>query len=121
MVMKVSGFAAHSATTDLAPWSFERRDPRPDDVAIDILFCGVCHSDIHNARNEWGGAIYPMVPGHEIIGRVSSVGAKVSRFKVGAPLRWGSRRVSEPCSGQLSEGTMFGSFNSLQGSFEAIS
>jgi len=83
MVMKVSGFAAHSATTDLAPWSFERRDPRPDDVAIDILFCGVCHSDIHNARNEWGGAIYPMVPGHEIIGRVSSVGAKVTRFKVG--------------------------------------
>ena len=62
---------------------FERRDPRPDDVVIDILYCGVCHSDIHQARNEWRNSIYPMVPGHEIIGRVSSVGAQVSQFKVG--------------------------------------
>ncbi len=83
MVMKVLGYAAHSAQEPLTPWSFERRNARPDDVVIDILYCGVCHSDIHNARNDWGGAIYPMVPGHEIIGRVASVGARVSRFKVG--------------------------------------
>ena len=83
MVMKVSGYAAHSAKEGLAPWRFERRDARADDVVIDILYCGVCHSDIHNARNDWGGAVYPMVPGHEIIGRVKSVGAKVTRFKAG--------------------------------------
>lgn len=83
MVMQVSGFAAHSATEKLAPWSFERRDPRPDDVVIEILYCGVCHSDTHNARNDWGGATYPMVPGHEIIGRVASVGANVTGFTVG--------------------------------------
>jgi uncharacterized zinc-type alcohol dehydrogenase-like protein len=83
MVMKVSGYATHAAQDKLTPWSFERRDPRPDDVVIDILYCGVCHSDIHNARNEWGNANYPMVPGHEIIGRVARVGAKVTRFKAG--------------------------------------
>lgn len=83
MVMKVSGYAAHSAQEKLAPWNFERRNPREDDVVIDILYCGVCHSDIHSARNEWGGATYPMVPGHEIIGRVASVGPKVTRFKAG--------------------------------------
>ena len=83
MAMKVSGYAAHSAKEVLAPWRFERRDPRADDVVIDILYCSVCHSDIHNARNDWGGGVYPMVPGHEIIGRVKSVGAKVTRFKEG--------------------------------------
>ena len=83
MALTIQGYAAQSATTPLAPHRFERRDPRPDDVVIDILYCGVCHSDIHQARNEWGGSIYPMVPGHEIIGRVSSVGAQVSKFKVG--------------------------------------
>ncbi len=83
MTMNVLGYAAKSATDNLAPYRFERRDPRPDDIVIDILFCGVCHSDIHNARNDWGGATYPMVPGHEIIGRVASVGAKVTRFKAG--------------------------------------
>ena len=76
MVMKVSGYAAHSATEALAPWRFERRDPRADDVVIDILFCGVCHSDLHSARNDWGGGMYPMVPGHEIIGRVRASAAR---------------------------------------------
>ncbi len=78
-----SGFAAESATAPLAPFSFERRDVGPTDVQIDILFCGVCHSDIHAARNEWGNASWPIVPGHEIVGRVAAVGADVAGFKVG--------------------------------------
>lgn len=78
-----TGYAAPSADAPLAPYSFERRDPGPSDVAIDILFCGVCHSDIHTARNEWGGTVYPCVPGHEIVGRVSRVGSAVTRFKPG--------------------------------------
>ncbi|GLQ45625.1 alcohol dehydrogenase [Dyella lipolytica] len=83
MALSIRGYAAQSATTPLAPHAFERRDPRPDDVVIDILYCGVCHSDIHQARNEWGNSTYPMVPGHEIIGRVASVGSKVTAFKPG--------------------------------------
>ncbi|WP_017461100.1 NAD(P)-dependent alcohol dehydrogenase [Dyella ginsengisoli] len=83
MALNIRGFAAQSATTPLAPHSFERREPRSDDVVIDILYCGVCHSDIHQARDEWGGSLYPMVPGHEIIGRVASVGAEVKGFKAG--------------------------------------
>lgn len=76
-------YAAQTATTPLAAWSFERREPRPNDVVIDILYCGVCHSDIHQARDEWGGSLFPMVPGHEIVGRVRSVGSAVTRFKAG--------------------------------------
>ncbi|MHB1272226.1 MAG: NAD(P)-dependent alcohol dehydrogenase [Rhodanobacter sp.] len=83
MPLDIRGYAAQSATTPLAPHRFERRDPRPDDVVIDILYCGVCHSDLHTARNEWHGTSYPVVPGHEIIGKVSAVGAQVSQFKVG--------------------------------------
>ena len=81
--MHAHAYAAQSGSTPLAPFSFERRDPGPGDVAIDILFCGVCHSDLHTARGEWGGVMYPSVPGHEIIGRVSAVGARVSKFKEG--------------------------------------
>ena len=77
------GYAAQQSTTPLAPFKFTRRDPKERDVAIEIEFCGVCHSDIHSTRNEWGNAVYPMVPGHEIIGRVISVGSAVSRFKPG--------------------------------------
>src|SRR5688500_10210431 len=65
------GYAAHSATTPLSPWSFERRDPGPRDVQIEILFCGICHSDLHTVRGEWSGSKFPQVPGHEIIGRVT--------------------------------------------------
>lgn len=83
MTMKVSGYAAPSATSALVPFAVPRRDPRAEDVAIDILYCGVCHSDLHTARNDWGGSVYPVVPGHEIIGKVTSVGASVTRFKVG--------------------------------------
>ena len=86
MTMNVHGYATHSAQDDLVPFRFERRDPRPNDVVIDILFCGVCHSDLHQAHNDWGGSIYPMVPGHEIIGRVAGVGSQVTRFKVGDPV-----------------------------------
>ncbi|MDE2154563.1 MAG: NAD(P)-dependent alcohol dehydrogenase [Xanthomonadaceae bacterium] len=83
MPLNIRGYAARSATAPLAPHAFERRDPRPDDVVIDILYCGVCHSDLHTARNEWHGTSYPVVPGHEIIGKVSAVGDQVSQFKVG--------------------------------------
>jgi uncharacterized zinc-type alcohol dehydrogenase-like protein len=81
--MHVLGYATQSAQAALAPYRFERRLPRPDDVVIEILYCGVCHSDLHQARNDWGRSLYPMVPGHEIIGRVLSVGAEVTRFKPG--------------------------------------
>jgi uncharacterized zinc-type alcohol dehydrogenase-like protein len=77
------GYASHSATTSAIPFQFERRDPGPKDVAIDIQFCGICHSDIHQAWNEWGNAIYPMVPGHEIVGTVAAVGSEVTKFRVG--------------------------------------
>jgi uncharacterized zinc-type alcohol dehydrogenase-like protein len=79
--MRVFGYAAQSATAPIAPFHFERRERRPNDVVIDIMYCGVCHSDIHQARNEWGNSSFPMVPGHEIIGRVTSVGYNVSHVK----------------------------------------
>jgi uncharacterized zinc-type alcohol dehydrogenase-like protein len=83
IMLPTKGYAANSASEKLAPFAFERRTPTANDIVIDILFCGVCHSDIHQVRNEWGGSIYPMVPGHEIIGRVTQVGANVNKFKVG--------------------------------------
>jgi uncharacterized zinc-type alcohol dehydrogenase-like protein len=83
MTTTAHAFAAHAADAPLAPFSFERRDPQPDDVAIDILFCGVCHSDLHTVRGEWGGTLYPCVPGHEIVGRVTAVGSNVTKFAVG--------------------------------------
>ena len=79
----VRSYAAQSAETPLAPWTIVRRDPKPHDVQIEILYCGVCHSDLHTAQNEWGGTQYPCVPGHEIVGRVAAVGAHVTKFKVG--------------------------------------
>ncbi|MFY0568042.1 NAD(P)-dependent alcohol dehydrogenase [Archangium lansingense] len=82
-MLKTSAYAAAAAGKPLAPYSFEQREPGPHDVLIDILYCGVCHSDIHQARDEWGGSIYPMVPGHEIIGRVRQVGQHVKKLKVG--------------------------------------
>jgi uncharacterized zinc-type alcohol dehydrogenase-like protein len=82
-MLKTNAYAAHSATTPLAPFTFDRRDPGPRDVQIEILFCGVCHSDLHTVRSEWEGTVYPMVPGHEIVGRVARVGSEVSKFKEG--------------------------------------
>lgn len=80
---KVKSYAAQGPDVPLAPFQITRRTPGPSDVRFEILYCGVCHSDIHQVRNEWGGSIYPMVPGHEIVGRVKSVGESVSKFKVG--------------------------------------
>lgn len=82
-MINTNAYAAMSAGAKLAPFSIERRSLKPDDVLIEIDYCGVCHSDIHQARDEWGGAIFPMVPGHEIVGRVVECGSKVTKFKQG--------------------------------------
>lgn len=79
----VKAYAASSATSPLAPATIERRDPTEHDVQIEILFCGICHSDLHTVRGEWGEVQYPLVPGHEIVGRVTKVGSAVTRFRVG--------------------------------------
>jgi len=81
--MNTKAYAVQSATENLAPFAFDRREVGPKDVQIEIEYCGVCHSDIHIARNEWGGSVYPVVPGHEIIGRVAKVGEGVTGFKAG--------------------------------------
>lgn len=81
--MKTKAYAAKSATTPLAPFDIERRSPGKNDVQIKISHCGVCHSDIHQARDEWGGSLFPMVPGHEIVGTVTAVGTNVSKYNVG--------------------------------------
>jgi uncharacterized zinc-type alcohol dehydrogenase-like protein len=81
--MQSLGYGALDARQPLAKLEFARRDPRPDDVHIDILYCGVCHSDLHTARDEWGNTVYPVVPGHEIVGRVHAVGQRVTRFREG--------------------------------------
>jgi uncharacterized zinc-type alcohol dehydrogenase-like protein len=100
-------YAAQSATTPLAPFTFERRAPTARDVAIDILHCGVCHSDLHTAKSEWGQANYPCVPGHEIVGRVKAVGDGVSKFKVGDVVGVGcmvdSCQHCQPCADGLEQ------------------
>lgn len=80
---KVKAYAAHSHKDPLAPFSFNRREVRPHDIKIDILYCGVCHSDLHTVRNEWHGTVYPCVPGHEIVGKVIEVGPQAKKHKVG--------------------------------------
>lgn len=101
MTLAVRGFAAHNPEADLVPFTFERRTLRPDDVEIDILFCGVCHSDVHHVRNDWGGEEYPVVPGHEIVGKVTRVGSSVSDFRAGDTVGVGclvdSCRECSPC------------------------
>lgn len=82
-MLPTKAYAAQSATSPIAPFSFEHRDPGPKDVLIKITHCGVCHTDIHMSRDEWGGSLYPMVPGHEIIGTVISVGSEVTKVKTG--------------------------------------
>ena len=104
---KSIGYAAHASTDRLAPFNFERREVGPHDVQIDILYCGVCHSDLHTARNEWKNTLYPSVPGHEIVGRVTEVGAQVSRFKAGDLAGVGcmvdSCRVCSSCQDDLEQ------------------
>ena len=115
---KPKPYAAQSATTPLAPFSFERREPTAHDVAIDILFCGVCHSDLHTARGEWDGVKFPSVPGHEIVGRVTAVGDHVKGFKegdlVGVGCMVDSCQVCNPCKEGLEnycEKGMTGTYN----------
>lgn len=107
MVMNVRGYAAHSVDSPLGLFSFVRRDPRASDVVIEILYAGVCHSDIHSVRNDWGNAKHPMVPGHEIIGRVTAVGADVTRFQVGDHVGVGcmvdSCQHCQACAGGLEQ------------------
>jgi uncharacterized zinc-type alcohol dehydrogenase-like protein len=81
--MSTKAYAAQNATSPVGPFSIERREPRANDVEIEIHYCGVCHSDLHQVKNEWGNSLFPMVPGHEIVGKVTRVGAGVKRFKVG--------------------------------------
>lgn len=107
MTQTVSCYAALSADTPLVPHRIERRELRPDDVQIDILYTGVCHSDLHMARNDWGWTHYPIVPGHEIVGRVRAVGAAVSAFRTGDLVGVGcmvdSCRECEPCRHDLEQ------------------
>ncbi len=97
----IKAWGASAAKAPLAPMTIERRDPKPHDVVIDIAFCGVCHSDIHQARDEWSGGLFPMVPGHEIVGRVARVGRDVTKYKegdlVGVGCMVDSCRKCPPC------------------------
>lgn len=120
-MIKVKGYAASAAKAPLRPFSFERRDPKPHDVVIDIKFCGICHSDIHQAKDEWGGSTFPMVPGHEIVGVVTSVGSAVKKFKVGDHVGVGcmvdSCRHCEYCEKHLEQfclNGMSGTYNSTE-------
>jgi alcohol dehydrogenase (NADP+) len=115
---ETQAYAAKSATTPLEPWNLERRNPKPHDVAIDILYCGVCHSDLHTVRNEWGGTVYPVVPGHEIVGRVTKVGDHVKKYKAGDLVGVGcmvdSCRECDNCKEGLEQycsGGMVGTYN----------
>ena len=118
---RTPAYAAATAGAPLAPFTIERRAPGAHDVLIDILYCGVCHSDIHQARDEWGGGIFPMVPGHEIVGRVAEVGAHVTRFQAGQTVGVGcfvdSCRACEPCRAgeeQYCDQGMTGTYNSRE-------
>ena len=82
-MIPTKGYAVQDAKSELAPWNFQRREVGPHDVQFDIQFCGVCHSDLHQIKDDWGGSIFPMVPGHEIVGKVIKVGSHVKKFKVG--------------------------------------
>ena len=120
-MIQVKGFAALDPTSPLEPFNFERRDLREHDVLVDILFSGVCHSDLHQVRDEWGGSIYPMVPGHEIVGKVIKVGSHVKKFNVGDRAGVGvmvdSCRQCKPCNNSMeqycAEG-MTGTYNNYE-------
>lgn len=105
--MPVHSYAALKPKSPLEPFTIERRQLGPNDVLIDILYCGVCHSDIHQVRDEWGGAIFPMVPGHEIIGKVTQIGSAVKKFKINDSVGVGcfvdSCRECQPCQQGLQQ------------------
>lgn len=118
-MIQAKAYAAFSANTPLAPFTLDRRDLGAHDVDIDILYCGVCHSDIHQVRSEWGKSIYPIVPGHEIVGRIVAVGSAVKKFKVGDLAGVGcfvdSCRTCDNCKSgeeQFCERGMVGTYNS---------
>ncbi|MGE5599880.1 MAG: NAD(P)-dependent alcohol dehydrogenase [Clostridiales bacterium] len=106
-MIKVHGYAAQKAKASLAPYSFERREPGDNDIVVDIRYCGICHTDIHQVGDEWGGSMFPMVPGHEITGVVSQVGPKVTRYKIGDRVGVGcfvnSCRKCDPCRQNLEQ------------------
>ncbi len=106
-MLPTRGYATKGHSSPLEPFNFERREPGPHDLLIEILYCGVCHSDIHQARDEWGGSLFPMVPGHEIVGRVTRAGSAVQRFKAGDLAGVGcfvdSCRVCESCKAGLEQ------------------
>ena len=120
-MIPAKGFAAQSPITNLAPWNFNRRDVGPTDVHFDILYCGVCHSDLHQIKNEWFPGIFPMVPGHEIVGRVVKVGSAVTKFKPGDLAAVGclvdSCRTCDNCKDGLEQyctGGSVGTYNSKE-------
>ncbi|MEX6685967.1 NAD(P)-dependent alcohol dehydrogenase [Danxiaibacter flavus] len=120
-MIATKAYAAQKANAPLTPFSFERRDVGPDDVQVEILYCGVCHSDLHQVKDEWGGSIFPMVPGHEIVGRVVKVGSNVTKFKegdfAGVGVMVDSCRVCKNCAQDLEqycvEG-MTGTYNAIE-------
>lgn len=105
--MIIQAYAAYNAKEPLKPFKIDRRNPNPHDVVIEIEYCGVCHSDIHQARNEWGGSTFPMVPGHEIVGKVTKIGSKVSLHHIGDSVGVGcfidSCRICQPCQNNLEQ------------------
>jgi uncharacterized zinc-type alcohol dehydrogenase-like protein len=120
-MLATKAYAAQNASTPLAPFNFQRREPGDNDVQIEILYCGVCHSDLHQIRNEWGNSIFPMVPGHEIVGKVVKVGSKVKGFKTGDLAGVGcfvdSCRVCPSCQAgleQYCEQGMSGTYNGYE-------
>ncbi len=116
---RIKAFAAQDAESTLGPWNLERRAPGPRDIQIEILYCGVCHSDLHQIRNEWGNSIFPMVPGHEIVGRISNIGSEVKKFKVGELAGVGclvdSCRICENCKEGLEQYCLNGSSPTYNG------
>lgn len=117
--MKVRGYAAATARAPLSPWQFERRQMGPDDVVLDIHYAGICHSDIHQAREEWGKALFPMVPGHEIAGVVTGIGQNVRKFKIGDRIGVGvfvdSCRICPPCKAGLQQYCIDGKTDTYNG------
>jgi len=119
--MSTKAYAVQDATSPVAPFTIERREPRERDVVIEISHCGICHSDIHQARNEWNNAIYPMVPGHEIVGKVTRVGSAVKKLAVGDTVGVGclvdSCRTCPSCKDgleQYCEAAMVGTYNAYE-------
>ncbi len=117
----VKAYAASDSKSSIAPLSIERRALGPHDVQVEILYCGVCHSDIHTARNEWGGTVYPVVPGHEIVGKVKGVGSAVTKFQLGQTVGVGvmvdSCRTCPNCKNnyeQYCKEGMTGTYNALE-------